>query len=136
MVTMLGARDLSVFVEHVGELREANIVTLTRFSSRASEQQSIDIAAPSIDVAALSSVPAAHVPVRLTHVKFMTATQMVGHYTKHARGGIAGHTNRRSHVQEDTDTAVLDVDAHSQQDTVALDSALHDPSAVPDAAAS
>ncbi|KAK1557407.1 hypothetical protein Q3G72_024153 [Acer saccharum] len=83
---MLGARDLSASAEHVRELREADTVTQTRSSSRASEQQRTDVATP-------SSVPIAPIPVRSTRVRFVQACR-----------GTAGHTDQRSPVREGTST--------------------------------
>ncbi|KAK1582700.1 hypothetical protein Q3G72_017473 [Acer saccharum] len=73
---MLGAGDLSAFAEHVGELREADIVTHTTSSSRASEQQRTDVAAASSvpaaaivpDVVALEATQRDHVPTISTDV--------------------------------------------------------------------
>ncbi|KAI9156827.1 hypothetical protein LWI28_012779 [Acer negundo] len=133
--TMLGAGDLSAFAEHVWELREANLVTQTSSSSRASEQQSTNIAASSSVLvasssvsAAPSSVPAAHAPapalVMPTHVRLLQTTQTVGFYAEHEHRGTTG-----------TDVVVPDVGAQSQHDSAAFDSASHDPIFVPNAKA-
>ncbi|TXG47057.1 hypothetical protein EZV62_026351 [Acer yangbiense] len=93
---MLVAGDLSASAEHVRELREADTVTQTRSSSRASEQQRTDVTTPSSVPVALSSVsvapssvPTASIPVRSTRVRFVQA-----------RRGTAGHTDQRSLVRE------------------------------------
>ncbi|KAK1572380.1 hypothetical protein Q3G72_031903 [Acer saccharum] len=139
---MLGEEDLLAFAKHVGELREEDTVTQTRSSSRASEHPSTDVVASSSVLAATAPAPApvlAIAPIRLTYVRFVRTTQTMGHDVEHACGGTAEIAHQETEALPRMDQYLLPSRAlmqacqmlvHSQQDTIAVDSALYDPTAI------